>query len=126
MPMSHSIEAGLVVIRVSGTVDNEDHRLCFDAMLADPEFHPGMGVLLFDTGGLYAPSSQEAQELVAIVSDFQKNRNMGPFAVVVSGTFHWGVGRMLAAYALIDKTRFRVFRSEAAARAWLSSSGATG
>jgi hypothetical protein len=30
---------------------------------------------------------------------------------------------MLAAYALIDKTRFRVFRSETAARAWLASSG---
>jgi len=124
--MTHVIEDGLVVVRVSGKLNNEDHRVCFDGIVADPEFTAGTGVLLFDTGGLYAPSSDEAQALVALVSDYQKKpeKQMGPFAVVVSGTFHWGVGRMLAAYAVIDKTRFRVFRSEAAARAWLESSGA--
>ena len=31
---------------------------------------------------------------------------------------------MLAAYAVIDKTRFRVFRREEAARAWLASGDA--
>ena len=72
MPMSHTIDDGLVVIRVSGKVDNEDHRVCFDAILADPEFTPGIGVLLFDTGGLYAPSSDEAQAFVKQIGEYQK------------------------------------------------------
>ena len=83
MPMTHTIEDGLVVVRVSGKLSNEDHRACFDGIVTDPDFISGTAILLFDTGGLYAPSSEEAQALVALVSDYQNNpkKQMVPFAV---------------------------------------------
>jgi len=119
MPFRYELSDNLVIIKVSGQVDNEDHRHLFEEIVQDPNFTPGSDLLLFDKGGKYSPTAAEASELITITKKFQES-SFGKFAVVVSNIFHWSVGRLLAAYAAMNNVKFRVFRKEAAARMWLS------
>jgi hypothetical protein len=119
MPLSYEFADSLVILRVSGTVDNEDHRTVFGDVVADDGFVAGTNVLLFDTGGKYSPSAAEALELVRIIKSYQ-DLGLGRFAVIVTGVFHWAVGRMMAAYAANEGVEFRVFRNEAVAKRWLN------
>lgn len=107
-----------MILRVSGAVNNQDHRAVFAKVVKDPNFKKGSKVLLFDSGGRYAPTLTEAADLVTMVKEHQKTY-FGRFAVVVSNLFHWSVGRMVAAYASLAGAELRVFRGEEVARKWL-------
>ena len=119
MPLSYEFIDDLVILRVSGTVNNDDHRVVFEEVIADEGFAPGSNVLLFDRGGKYSPSASEAFELVKLIKSYQE-LGFGRFAVVVTRMFHWTVGRLVAAYAANEDVEFRVFRDEKIAKKWLN------
>jgi hypothetical protein len=108
----------VVIIRADGVVNNEDHRVVFQRIVDDPNFKKESKILLFDTGGRYSPTMQEAMELILIIKQFQEE-HFSRFAVIVTSMFHWSVGRLLAAYAKMHNVGFRVFRDEESARMWL-------
>jgi hypothetical protein len=119
MPLTYDeITSDVIIIRADGLVNNEDHRVVFQQIVDDPNFTNGSIILLFDKGGRYSPTMQEAMELVLIIKQFQKTQ-FSRFAVVVTSMFHWSVGRLLAAYAKMQNVEFRVFRDEQTARMWL-------
>ncbi|MFH1754583.1 MAG: hypothetical protein ABIA59_02660 [Candidatus Latescibacterota bacterium] len=103
MPLTYDeITDNLVTIRANGMVTNEDHRIVFEQITKDVNFRNGCKVLLYDKGGRYSPTMQEAMELVLIIKQFQ-NERFSRFAVIVTSMFHWSVGRLLAAYAKAQK-----------------------
>lgn len=119
MPLRYDeITEKLIVIRAKGVVTNEDHSVVFEQIANDPKFEQGSKILLFDKGGRYSPTMQEAMELVAVIKGYQAS-HFSRFAVIVTSMFHWSVGRLLAAYAKMQNVEFRVFRDEQTARMWL-------
>jgi hypothetical protein len=119
MPLTYDeIKDDVVIIRADGVVTNEDHRVVFQQIVNDANFSKGSKILLFDKGGRYSPTMQEAMDLVLLIKQFQREQ-FSRFAVIVTSMFHWSVGRLLAAYAKMQNVSFRVFREETSARIWL-------
>ena len=118
MPFEYEIHDDLVILRVHGDVTNEDHEVVFAEVVKDQRFKPKSKVLLFDKGGRYAPTLPETSDLVSMIKRYQES-DFGRFAVVVTGVFHWGIGRTLAAIAALNAVEFRVFRNEEIAKKWL-------
>jgi hypothetical protein len=118
MPFDYEIEDDLVILRARGDVTNEDHQVIFAEVVKDGRFRKKSKVLLFDKGGRYAPTLSESADLVSLIKRYQKT-DFDRFAVVVTGVFHWGIGRMMAAFATLNAVEFRVFRDDEVAKMWL-------
>lgn len=118
MPFDIEIKNDLVILRAYGDVTNEDHERAFARIVKDSRFKSKSKVLIYDNVGRYAPTITESTELVSLIGKYQE-KEFDRLAVVVSGVFHWGVGRMMAAYAAMNDVEFRVFRNDEIAIKWL-------
>lgn len=119
MTTSYSIEQKILSFVFTGRHDlREDMEALSDA-LDEPNFVDGSDLLLEVTPSAEPWTSDEvltwADYLVAC-----KGRIGERCAIVVSNTLHYGLARMISAYADGSGVAVRVFRERATAMRWLS------
>ena len=119
MPVSWRIAGRYVLVDSTDAPTLRDWKDAVDAALADPGFEKGMP-LVHDTRRMTrVPMPEEARERVAFLIDRSRKWGIARWAVVVSGTASYGMGRM--AQFLSESSRgieFSVFRELDEAVKW--------
>ena len=81
-----------------------------------PQYRTGMPILCEYTQPDYNPT---AEEIRAIAKHLSLSRSqLGPIALVVRSTLHYGLGNMLRAYCRMQGVRLSVFYDGEKALAW--------
>ena len=83
------------------------------------KYSSATGLLILDPGSLMNPNMEETRKISTLFTSLLESPFQG-IALVVSKMVHFGIGRMTEALADPVNGRFKVFRSEQAAREWLS------
>ena len=125
MPITTEVDtaAGVVVLRMIGSLSLSDMTAAFDGMLGNPEFQPGMGIVWdVRSGAIDALSVDEVQEIPAYVTRRFKMRGGGRLAIVVAKNLTYGVGRMVDGYADAIPIEREIFRDFDEAVRWASGS----
>ena len=122
MPLSHSIDttAGIVTLHYAEDPPFEVWAAAMDAVLRDPAFRPGYGLLMDRSRLTTAP---EREYIVGVVDYVQRHASQlggGRVATLVNRPAAYGMARM--AQLLLDDTpqATRVFTELSEALAWLS------
>ena len=100
------------------------HAAIRHAMTADP-FERGRTVLVFDSS--MSQATRSSDELRDIAGDLARLApDLGGIVIVAPDDLHFGLARMLAAYAEPLGAFILVFRSMEAADTWIRADGARG
>ncbi len=122
MPFAYVIDRhnGIVAIVASGRITPEEAFVCFDTVVADPDFQPGMDVL------------SDHRELMTVLNPgfvkvfIDKLDRAGELlrgsrvAFVESGSARYGMARMASLLSESTSTELRAFRDIEEARSWLA------
>jgi hypothetical protein len=120
MPVAHDPEHRFLRVTLEGTVTTDVITAEFLAMLEHPAFRPGANALWdFRAASLDGISVDDVRRIAALVEAYRDERGPGKVALVMEGDAAYGLGRMYEAYAGRGPTVVQVFRSVAAAEAWL-------
>ena len=114
---TYEIQDARTSITFQGDVDNPEIQQAYEEVTSHPSFRVGSQVLVDDLESNFNPSSEEAQELVAIFSSF--SNRIAQFAVVVHKEVHFGLGRMIEVYCESQGVDLRIFRDVGEAKTWL-------
>ena len=123
MPVSWTISQGFVYVVSDEHWTLEEWMTSVDALLADPRYEPGMGLLHDRRRTARTPFSQEVRAAVDFIRARADALGKARWGLVVEGLAGYGMGRM--AEALIDGSsiELRVFRDLAVAEAWVRGRG---
>jgi hypothetical protein len=121
MPIEYRIDHDwhLVRTRCTGTVTLQQVIDHFDQLERDRERPQRLHVLLELTGLVTAPRSDELQAVAARIERLADLR-FGLCAIVVDRDLIYGIARIFAAFAETRFEAMQVFKSAAAAEAWLA------
>ena len=122
-PVSTKIDAkaGVVVNTVSGKLTAAAFTATLRALIDNPEFQPGMGIVWdLRRGTVIGLKADEIKGVVYYVANRVEARGRGRLAIVVSQDVDYGIGRMFAAYAEQIGIERRVFRDLEEAVHWAS------
>ena len=122
-PVSTKIDAkaGVVVNTVSGKLTAAAFTATLRALIDNPEFQPGMGIVWdLRRGTVIGLKADEIKGVVYYVANRVEARGRGRLAIVVSQDVDYGIGRMFAAYAEQTGIERRVFRDLEEAVHWAS------
>jgi hypothetical protein len=122
-PVSTEIDtkAGVVVHTVSGRLTAAAVTATLRALIDNPEFQPGMGIVWdLRRGTVVGLRADEIKGVVYYVANRVEARGQGPLAIVASQGADYGLGRMFAAYAERIGIERRVFRDLEEAIHWAS------
>ena len=127
MPISWEIHDGLVWVECGADSRVDEWRPVIEAVLKDPAYRAGMGLIYDVRRRVRVPETTEIQQTVSFLASRAHEIGRSRWAVVVSSTAGFGMGRM--AGALLDSsadTRPQgslvtggVFRDLAEAEAWV-------
>lgn len=121
MPLYHRVDPvrGIVRVEVRGTPDLAEEKGIYQRFLRDPDYRPGMPILVDDRGreGMVDPA--EVRSLAAAVSDSQVALRGTRCALLVGSDVQYGMSRVWAARAESSGMIVEVFRDEAEALRWL-------
>lgn len=120
MPVSYSLDSGILVLDAVGRYEPEDVPSAFLAGLADPACPSPVGLLLDVTRSevLAGRSADQLRRAAEFLQPFAE-RIGRRCAVVASEDVHFGLSRMGAAFAGKIGIEAQVFRSREAAEVWL-------
>ena len=118
MPISYVFDGDVVLFTAEGELSNPIVRESLETAAKEPEFRPGMSILMHDLGSDYQISSDEAYEAARDLSEMMELYSPH-IAVVVNEDIKYGLGRMIAAYCERHEIDFQVFRNFDNARQWL-------
>jgi hypothetical protein len=121
MPIEYRIDHdwNLVRTRCSGEVTLRQVLDHFDRLEQDPDRPPRLHVLLELTGLVTVPRSDELQDVARRISRLAGLR-FGVCAILVDRDLVFGIARIFAAFAEGRFEAVQVFKSAAAAEAWLA------
>ena len=121
MPLTYTInaETGLVTLRYDGSVDFEEWTNQMHALLADPKYQTGSG-LLVDRRLAGAPSAAFVRRLVGFLRDHSEELSGARVAMLVAEPASYGMARMLQAFAAELPMQIEVFREMDEAEKWLA------
>ncbi|MBI1371862.1 MAG: hypothetical protein GC159_03760 [Phycisphaera sp.] len=121
MPITHRIapDEGIMYVTRSGAIDTQDEIAALDARKADPDFRPGLGVLV-DCRDVKPDDSVEVIHYLAKHANQHAERlRCGAVAIVVSTDVEFGMARMYEMLTEATHPHTEVFRDPDAALAWL-------
>ena len=121
MPITHRIdrEAGIIFVERSGTIESQDEDEALRRRLSDPDYRPGLGMLVDCTGMDPADSTEVICYLADQTAHMAARLRCGPLAILVKTDVQYGMARM---YQLMTDHLHRdtlVFRDREQALAWL-------
>ena len=122
-PVSTEIDAkaGVVVHTVRGKLTAAAVTATIRALIGNPEFQPGMGIVWdLRRGTLVELTADEIRGTIHYAAGRIEARGRGRMAIVVSQDVDYGIGRMFAAYAERTGIERRVFRNLEEAIHWAS------
>ena len=130
MAISWEIKGGLVWVESIGDSGVDERISTIDAILEDPAYRSGMGLIYDVRRRTSVPEAVEVQQTVSYLASRGKEIGRSRWALVVNTEAGFGMGRM--AGALLESTSAtrapgsmltgRVFRDLADAEAWVRGS----
>lgn len=121
MPLNYSIDTALGIVRivvVGGATQDEQVRLA-EAWFGEPEYKPGMPILLDNRLRDVVESSAHIREMADLTKKSDVLEPGTRCAVVVASDVEFGLTRMFATLADGGPMETRVFRDIGEAEAWL-------
>lgn len=120
MPVAYEFEeSGVVLVRCSGAVTYEECLAAQNGMASDPRM-TGSADMLVECGSVSSvPSAPELRKLAQNLRPML-DRGLGRIAIASHALFPYGVARMFAVFAEAVNADVAAFRSEDAARDWLT------
>lgn len=101
-----------------GVVTLDEIKEAFTEALADPSFRTGQGTIVDVTGSESDRTHEEVRQLAVFLAE--RRAELGHrVAIVVSKSLHYGLGRMLSAYAEIQHLNVEVFQQLDDAIQWM-------
>lgn len=91
-----------------------------NALVTDPAFKPGMG-LLADRRNLAAPTTSELKRYIELVRRYKPQLGTCPWAVVTGDMANFGMVRMGSTLGSFVGIKSEVFKTEEEALEWLKS-----
>lgn len=91
-----------------------------NALVTDPDFKPGMG-LLADRRNLAAPTTSELKRYIELVRRYKPQLGTCPWAVVTGDMANFGMVRMGSTLGSFVGIKSEVFKTEEEALEWLKS-----
>jgi hypothetical protein len=130
LAISWEIKGGLVWVESTGDSGVAERISTIEAVLADPAYRSGMGLIYDVRRRTNVPEAVEIQQTVAYLASRGKEIGRSRWALVVNTEAAFGMGRM--AGAMLESTSAtwasgslltgRVFRDLAEAEAWVRGS----
>lgn len=127
MPITYDIDSenGVILIRGSGTISDDEMVDVTQRIREDPALEPGM-VSFSDMRGVESKVTAVGMQRVAgLVGRTEEQRGRARSAALVDGPLGFGMGRMFAVLSEETGLEYRVFDDEDAAHAWLAMETAT-
>lgn len=121
--ISYVDDGGTPQLLFEGDVSAAQSLHAFDAVISEPEFTQGVGLVIDATGHHHSFSRDEVQLLARHMAE--KRESLGNrLAVVVSpdSEFHYGLARMFSIYAELGGLAVGVFTATEEALRWLLTS----
>jgi len=109
----------VVIVDENGQVEHEDVVETLIFLTDNSSSYQNKKLIILDSGSDYDPSREETLQFMNLISVLLEN-TFSRIALVVSKTFHFGLGRMTEAFSEPSTGQFRVFINEHKAREWLS------
>jgi hypothetical protein len=119
MPVSWTISEGLAYFTSYEHGTLEEWMRSVDALLADPDYTPGMGVLHDRRRIANSPSSQEVSAAVAFIEARASAVGNARWALVASSTAGYGMDRMAQMLLQGTSVTLRVFHELGEAEDWV-------
>lgn len=108
MPVTYRFEPGILIFTLVGAHAVEELGQAALAAVSDAEFRPGTGVLFDVRESGMTPQTGEIIRYVELIS--RMSAYFSPnYAILVTRTVHFGLGRMAAVYAARHGLTFGVF-----------------
>ena len=123
MPIRYAIDdaAGIVAVTAEGDVRQEEDLECFGALVANPGYRPGMGLLLDYRNRVSVATTEQVKQFVEAAARLREAFDGSRCAIVVSEDVAFGMARMYAALAEDSFIPMNVFRDPDEAARWLAS-----
>lgn len=121
MPILHAIDeaAGIVTVTGEGDVSHKEDLACFSAVLGDPAYRAGMGLLLDYRTRKSVATTEQVKEFVEAGAKLREALGDSRLAVVVSEEIAYGMSRMYSMLAEGESIPTRSFRDVDEAMRWL-------
>jgi len=122
VPMSYRIdlEAGLILLKGTGLLTDDEMVQCIAELRRDPELEPGMHTLSDMREIEVGFTAEGVSRMLDTMKISSERRSAARAAIVVSSDVAFGMARMVEGRADGQlEPHFRVFRDIAEAREWL-------
>lgn len=113
-------EARLVRITYRADPTFDEFADTVRAILAHPDFRPGMSVLADRSAIPTPPTTEYVQRVVRFMGEFVPRNQVARWAQVAAGPASFGVARMGGALGAEDQVDYRAFTDVARAERWLA------
>ena len=125
MPSAYVIDRqnGIVAVVASGRITPEEAFACFDTVVADPDFQPGMDVLSDHRELMTVLNPGFVKVFIDRVDRAGEMLRGSRIAFVESGSARYGMARMASLLSESTSTELRAFRDIEEARRWLAEEG---
>lgn len=119
MPVSWRIETELVWLESSAQATLDEWREALEAVLADPRYRPGMGLVHDRRKLAWVPTTEQVTAATNHIAGRSMAIGKARWGLVVAGAAGFGMGRM--AEILLERTSVTlgVFRDLDEAEAWV-------
>ena len=121
MPVRYEIREQILHLTAKGPVSAEEELQCARGWLADPDYRPGMAILLDNRGRETKPSEAHIRKMASRAEASADVLDGTRCAIVVASEVEYGMARMYAFRADGGPVRTRVFRELDLAERWLKS-----
>ena len=118
MAISYELEDQLLIIKTEGEFQPRDLDETFKKILADPDFKPGINILIHDLDSVFIPTSKQIETGAKNIENLMKKFS-SKMAIVVSSDVNYGMGRMMEIFSEQRGLDVKVFKEFKTAKLWL-------
>jgi len=118
MAISYELDDQLLIITTEGDFQPKDLQTTFQQVFVDPEFKPGIKILVHDLDSVFVPTSKQIETGAKNIEDIMKKFS-AKMAIVVSSDVNYGMGRMMEIFCEQRGIDVKVFKEISTAKMWL-------
>jgi hypothetical protein len=120
MPVSCTIRESVLVLTLAGDYSFGEPERAVSAAIANPQFHPGMALLIDARLSRMRRSSEEFRERAAWMASLRRQGISSRCAIVISSQPHqYGLARMAGTYLDFHGMALEIFMDLEEALRWL-------
>jgi hypothetical protein len=118
MVISYELDDQLLIIKTEGNFQPQDLQATFEKVFSDPDFKPGINILVHDLDSIFVPTSKQIETGAKNIEEMMKKFS-AKMAIVVSSDVNYGMGRMMEIYCEQRDIDVKVFKELGIAKKWL-------